>query len=121
MRTPDVHSRFAARIFIERCHAHNDVRLCEALGHEMRATNRTEMSELSGRRLEGRQFLFTFEPTKVLPHNTGVRRKGGSMRLTASAAMAMTDWHIQLIDFVLNGTTQATALHIFTLGKYRTS
>jgi hypothetical protein len=31
--------------------------------------------------------------------------------------MAMTNWHIQLIDFVLNGTTQTTALHIFTLCK----
>ena len=121
MRTPNVHSRFAARIFIERGHAHNDVWLCEALGYEVGATNRTEMSELSGRCLKGRQFLFTFEPTEVLPHNTGVRRKGGGMSFAASVAMAMTNWHIQLIDFVLNGTTQTAALHIFTLGKYRTS
>lgn len=47
MRTPDVHSRFAARIFIECCHANNNVGLCEALGHEVRTANRTEMPELS--------------------------------------------------------------------------
>jgi hypothetical protein len=39
------------------------------------------------------------------------------MSFAASAAMAMTNWHIYLINIVLNGTAQTTALHIFTLCK----
>ena len=121
MRTPDVHRRVTSRVFIERCHANNDVRLRGALSYEVRATNRTEMPELSGRRFKGRQFLFTFEPAEVLPHNACGRCESSSMSLATSAAMTMTNWHVQLIDFVLNGTTKTTALHIFTLCKSRAS
>jgi hypothetical protein len=93
------------------------MRLRNALGYEMRTANGTEVPEFSWRRFKGRQFLFAFNPPEMLSHNTCIRRKPGSMGFATSTAMAVANWHIQLIDFVPNGPTQATALHTFTFCK----
>jgi hypothetical protein len=119
MRTPNMHTGSGSRIFVQSCYANNDMRLRNALGYEVRTTNGTEMPELARRRLKRRQFFFAFHPSEMLPHNTCIRRKRGSMGFAASTAMTVANWHIQLIDFVLNDSTQATALHIFTLYKCR--
>ena len=95
------------------------MRLRNALGYEVRTTNGAEMPELARRRLKRRQFFFASHPSEVLPHNTCIRRKRGSMGFAACTAMAVANWHIQLIDFVLNGTTQTTALHPFTSFEWR--
>lgn len=47
VRTPYVHDWPGTGVFVECCHANNDVGLREALGHEVRAADRTEMPELS--------------------------------------------------------------------------
>jgi hypothetical protein len=61
------------------------------------------MPELSGRRLKGRQLFLALDPAEVFSHHACGRGKRGRVRFTTSAAMAMADRHVQLIDFIFDG------------------
>ena len=57
------------------------------------------------------QFVVTFKPAKVLALDSSRRRISCSMSFAARPAMAVANGHVELIDRVLNGATEATAFH----------
>ena len=104
MRAPDMHSWLAARVFIQRCYAYDEQRLCWPFGNKVRAANRTEMPELAGRRLKSTQLFFALQSTEMLAPDSGGRCKHCGMGFAASLAMTMNDGRIELIDFVFDGS-----------------
>src|SRR6201998_3414029 len=98
MRGPDMPRRPRARIVIKRRHPHDHMWLGGAFGHQMTAATRAEMAQLAGGVLKGPPPFFAGGLAEMLPHHARGGGIGAGMRLSACAAMAMPDRHVEAVD-----------------------